>query len=215
MIEDVVVKKMEIHERLGRIQYELTQESFSKSGHNAFGGFDYYELEDIQPMIIKKCYNYHVTIRLGFSDREAYIKLVSWENPQDFIIETLKMPELKQLPKMNLPQSEGAYETYFKKYLLRNLFLISAKDEIDSLEANNKSNGKKANKERNGEPIVRPPVIDKLIEQYLLDNEGVVEVDETKLNPTRNKLRQSGQITNEENTLAMKWIHHLKQQGGK
>ena len=93
MIEDVVdVKEMGIHERLGRIQYELTQESFSKSGHNAFGNFDYYELDDIQPVIIKICYNYHVTILIGFKDCEAYLKLISWENPEETIIETLQMP---------------------------------------------------------------------------------------------------------------------------
>ena len=113
---------------------------------------------------------------------------------------------------MNLPQSEGAYETYFKKYLLRNVFLISAKDEIDSMNTNNNVVGKKSNK--NDEVVERPPVMDKIIEQYLMDNEGVVEVDETQLNPTRNKLRKGGKISNEENTLAMKWIHYLKQ-GGK
>ena len=63
------------------------------------------------------------------------------------------MPEVRELNGgMNIMQSEGAYITYLKRYLLTNMFLIMEKDVVDSTGLSSKSSSKK--EEKNHEPPV-------------------------------------------------------------
>ena len=193
IIEDVKdLKEMGIYERLGRMQYDLSQVNFQKSGHNQFGNFDYSELDDLQPEIIKCLYKYHCTLQFNFIDGIAYLDLVSWENEDDVIHTQLPMPKLEKMPKMNLAQSEGAYETYFKRYLLRNLFMLSSKEEIDAMDNTKDYNAK-------------PKCLNKVIERYKEKSSKPLK-SINQLNNTRLIMFKAKELTPSENEELYKYI---------
>lgn len=111
---------------------ELQQVEFTKSGHNKFGNFKYFELDDIMPTIQSKCYEHDLMMQFLFDEKKAKLMIVDVTNGDRFCNE-IPMPEVKELnKKMNVVQSLGAYITYLKRYLLLNTFCICEKSVIDS-----------------------------------------------------------------------------------
>ena len=123
---------MTIFKKIADVQNELQKVEFKKSGHNKFGNFKYFELDDIMPTIQSKCYEHDLMMQFLFDDKKATLMIVDVNNGDRFCNE-IPMPEVKELnKKMNVVQSLGAYITYLKRYLLLNTFCICEKSVIDS-----------------------------------------------------------------------------------
>lgn len=123
---------MTLFQKISKIQYELLAHKFTKSGHNKFNKFKYFELEDILPIIVQKCYENEVLLSFNFTETEA--TLILREFSGDNIFETsIPMPEITPINKgTSLIQSLGGYNTYLKRYLLLNTFMICEDELIDS-----------------------------------------------------------------------------------
>lgn len=122
-----------IYEKLANVQMELAKVEFKKSGHNKFGGFDYFELDDIMPCIMQKCIENNLLMQFDFTETSASLILIDMQNPEYKITNHVPMPEIVEMnKKMNIVQSLGAYVTYLKRYLLLNTFCICEKSVIDS-----------------------------------------------------------------------------------
>ena len=142
---------MNIYEKICNVQSKIAGMKLHKSGKNKFGGFEYYELDDILPIINKECQKENLLLDFTFRENEAVITIRDCKTPEKIYRNSVLMPPLKELnSKMNLPQSLGAYMTYLKRYLLMNTFLIPEKDTVDSEKLasmnNIKSPGKKYSK---------------------------------------------------------------------
>lgn len=136
------IKNMSIHEKLMNIKFELLDCDIKKSGHNNYGGFAYHELKDLLPPVNRLCKKYRCLTHVDFPNtQEAILTLINVDNPEDTICTHSPRPELKEMQRMNIMQSEGSYETYMRKYLYLNLFDITEPDTIDALSdgANNKT----------------------------------------------------------------------------
>lgn len=122
-----------VYRRIAEVQKELMQKTIPKSGKNKFGGFTYYELEDILPPIFNECFKRELVLDFTFTQTEAILKVRDWNTPGEVASTCVPMPEIREMnSKMNIVQSEGAYITYLKRYLLTNMFLIMEKDIIDA-----------------------------------------------------------------------------------
>lgn len=122
-----------VYRRIAEVQKELTHKEIPKSGKNKFGGFTYYELEDILPEIFNECFKRELVLDFTFTQTEAILKVRDWNTPGEVASTRAPMPEIREMnSKMNIVQSEGAYITYLKRYLLTNMFLIMEKDIIDA-----------------------------------------------------------------------------------
>ena len=74
------IGSMSIYEKLARIQEEVMNTSFSKSGENKFQKYDYFELEDLLQKIIPLTIKYETTIMFSFTEHSV-LKLKDW-NPE-------------------------------------------------------------------------------------------------------------------------------------
>ena len=112
------------------VRIELSKLKIEKSGSNKFGGFKYYELDDLIPPIQALCKKYNLITLFSFRADEGILNLLNIDNPLEIIETTTPMPSFeKELnKKMNLVQTVGTYETYQKRYLLINLFDITEKE---------------------------------------------------------------------------------------
>lgn len=105
-----------------------------KSGYNKFAGFQYHELEDLLPPITQQCFDQELILHFDFTEKEAILKVMNWNDANDYIAYTVPMPPITAMnKKMNIMQSEGSYITYLKKYLLVNAFLIMEKSTVEQM----------------------------------------------------------------------------------
>ena len=142
-----------IYKDIAEIQKELMGMKIKKSGKNKFAKFNYHELEDLLPVIVPLCFERELIMNFTFTKEEAILKIRNWNTPGEVVSTRVPMPEVRELNGgMNIMQSEGAYITYLKRYLLTNMFLIMEKDVVDSTGLSSKSSSKK--KEKNHEPPV-------------------------------------------------------------
>lgn len=128
---------MSIYEKLARIQKKLMNMEIPKSGRNNFQKYNYYELEDLLPPIFEACFEEELTLIFNFTEDAAVLHLKSWKaNPEVNTIDEIRVrapfPDLAANKGRDNIQTEGAYITYLKRYLLINLFLIMENDVVDS-----------------------------------------------------------------------------------
>lgn len=142
-----------IYKDIAEIQKELMGMKIKKSGKNKFAKFNYHELEDLLPVIVPLCFERELIMNFTFTKEEAILKIRNWNTPGEVVSTRVPMPEVRELNGgMNIMQSEGAYITYLKRYLLTNMFLIMEKDVVDSTNLSKRNSSKK--EEKNQEPPV-------------------------------------------------------------
>lgn len=123
-----------ILKKIAQIQRNLMSMDIPKSGYNKFAGFQYHELEDLLPPITQQCFDQELILHFDFTEKEAILKVMNWNDANDHIAYTVPMPPVTAMnKKMNIMQSEGSYITYLKKYLLVNAFLIMEKSTVEQM----------------------------------------------------------------------------------
>ena len=124
--------KSNLYRKIMQVQCNLFNQKFKKSGHNKYGNFDYFELEDILPVVVKECFKNDLIIEFAFSENEALLKIRDIGDPGVIVTNRIPFPAVEELPRMNIVQSLGSYLTYAKRYLLLNSFHICEDSYIDS-----------------------------------------------------------------------------------
>ena len=127
---------MSIHKRLAEVHLNLMNMKIEKSGWNGHKKFHYYELEDIMGPIIKECAEKEITVEFPYCEDVAILKLVDWNNPKDYVVYRVAIPEVivpEKNPNNQIVQTLGANISYLQRYLLKLAFpCLSDKDIVDS-----------------------------------------------------------------------------------
>ena len=123
---------MNIYKKIAEIKQELLEANLKKSGRNKFANFDYYELADITPAIIKFCNKKGVVVKISFDKEIATATAINTELPEETYKITIPMEEL-ELKGSNKVQALGGVVTYLRRYLLMTLFDLIEADEFDSV----------------------------------------------------------------------------------
>ena len=211
---------MNIYEKLTNMQNDLLEVNIPKSGKNKFGGFNYYELDDLLPPILILCKQYGCTLFFNFPTdvdgncNRGTLNLVNWSDKEDKILVEVPFPQLEKLPKMNYAQSSGTYQTYMKRYLILHTFdivedeIIDATEmsvEVDKQERAKSSKGGKANatkgktapkKKMNVQK--KPKALQKVIDRFYEENGTDAECTPNKLNGLSMKMFREKEITKDE-----------------
>ena len=213
---------MNIYEKLTKMQNDLLEIPIKKSGKNSFGGFNYYELDDLLPPILKLCNEYGCTLYFDFpSDvngecNKGVLHLVNWEDKEDNIKVQVPFPQLEKLPKMNYAQSSGTYQTYMKRYLILHTFDIVESELIDAMEMEKpqKKNGtnKKSAPKKNSSPQQEEIDLEALIEKIQFKAEELYpeeEFNKAVLNKTSMGMFRKKEISAEERKAIMEYVKTL------
>lgn len=118
--------------KIQAIKCELMEMNLKKSWKNSHAWFDYYELADILPAIVKLCYQYKVFSRIVFNNENAVLELVNIENPTETATYTSPMRDI-ELRWCQPIQWLWAVETYQRRYLFLNAFDIVESDTLDAV----------------------------------------------------------------------------------
>lgn len=196
------IGSMSIYEKLARIQEEVMNTSFSKSGENKFQKYDYFELEDLLQKIIPLTIKYETTIMFSFTEH-GVLKLKDWNPEKGEVSIRVPFPELEAINRgTNKIQSTGAYITYLKRYLLMNMFLIMEKDIVDS--NTNNIGVKETSKKEVSESVTGDPV--QKVREYIHSKDSTLEITPLMINQNRQKMVNTGKLTKEESKIVFEWF---------
>jgi hypothetical protein len=170
-----------IYKKLNKAKDMLLSCNMKKSGKNAFAKFEYYELSDILPHIVKVCKETNLATTISFDNENAILTLVNCDNPQETIAITSTMREL-DLKGCNAIQALGGVETYQRRYLYMACFDIVENDLFDATsgKTTTTSNNKPAFEQRDSDKA------DMAFEK-LMREKGLSGIDNERLKYFSNK----------------------------
>jgi len=120
---------MNLYEKLATARVALHEKGLKKSGKNDFAKYDYFELSDFIPEIVKQEGLLKFCCIVSFAD-VATLTIVDAEKPDSQIVFASPM-STAELKGMHAVQNLGAVQTYIRRYLYTNAFEITENDVID------------------------------------------------------------------------------------
>jgi hypothetical protein len=138
----------------------LSDEKIRKSGLNKHSNFQYYELSDFMPSVIRIFDELKLFSKVLFTNELAMLKIINAENPAEQEEYTSPMKEL-EIKGANQMQALGGIETYQRRYLYMSALDITENDMFDASSgsgANSNNSGKTGTPDPAKQPEQPPQV---------------------------------------------------------
>jgi hypothetical protein len=130
--------KLNVFQKLTKARIELAASAVKKSGHNGFQNFDYFQLDDFVPTAQRICDKYGLFTKFDYICDEGVwmtqFKVINADKPEEEI--TWLRPYVQTNTNKDAAQSQGATDTYSRRYMWLIAFEITEADMIDSLDQN-------------------------------------------------------------------------------
>lgn len=123
---------MNVFEKIQKIKTELLKCNLKKSENNEYSRFDYYELSDIMPDIIRLCDKYKICTIINFFENHAELQAVNFEKAEEKIVIQCPVAEI-HIRGANALQALGGIQTYVRRYLFMAMFDITENDQFDAV----------------------------------------------------------------------------------
>ena len=121
---------MNIYEKLNKAKLALQSGGLKKSGRNDFAKYEYFELSDFIPTILRLENELGFFCSVSFNSELATLAISDTAKPEDYILFTSPMSSAS-LKGMHDVQNLGAVQTYLRRYLYVNAFEIVEHDTLD------------------------------------------------------------------------------------
>lgn len=157
---------MNIYEKIQCVKTKLLEANIKKTGVNKYAGYNYYELADFTPYIVKLCDEAKLFTAISFDKELAKLTIINSEKPEERVEYTSPIEEL-ELKGCNKIQALGGVETYSRRYLYMSAFDIIESDMFDGV------NGKKEEKNENVDKLIDKTKIEAL--KLAAKNKGITE----------------------------------------
>lgn len=126
---------MNIYEKIQAVKMGLLVANLKKTGKNAYAGYDYYELSDFLPTIVKLCNEHKLFTKVTFNEEVAILQIINAEKPEETVVYDSPMRSL-ELKGCNAVQALGGVQTYQRRYLYQAAFDITENDMFDAAKEN-------------------------------------------------------------------------------
>lgn len=121
---------MSVYKKLQDARIRLQRTALSKSGHNKFAGYQYFELGDFLPSIQEICNEVGLCGVVTFTEQMAYLTIFDTETEGAIVFSSpMSTAALKGCHDV---QNLGAVQTYLRRYLWTNAFEIVEHDALDA-----------------------------------------------------------------------------------
>lgn len=125
------IKKLNIYEKLQKCRMELNKKKLTKSGHNKYSDYKYFELSDFLPTVNELFFQNKLSSEFNIYDKVAILKIIDTEDNKSQIV--FKIPVADVNIKGSSPiQALGGQLTYLRRYLYINALEIAENDMVDS-----------------------------------------------------------------------------------
>jgi hypothetical protein len=123
--------KMNVYQKLNAARESFHQTKLTKTGHNKFAGYKYFELGDFLVPALHIFAEHELAGIISFGKEEASMTIVDVYKPEDRIVITSPMSSAA-LKGAHEIQNLGAVQTYLRRYLWVAALEIVEHDALDS-----------------------------------------------------------------------------------
>lgn len=196
------IGNMTIYEKLARMQNEMHDTGFEKTGDNKFIKNKYFTLDDLLSQVIPLTIKYETTLIFSFTEH-GVLKLKDWNPEKGEISIRVPFPELKNSNSNKLIQDIGSAITYLKRYLLMQMFLSMEKDEIEEEAGKNRNNNS-----FDGMPKKEVDVDEVLnkIKAHIHKKDSTIPITPVRINLTRRNMLKKKEIDEFESKAVFEWF---------
>lgn len=121
---------MSVHKKLQEARIQLQGKKLTKSGHNKFAGYEYFELGDFLPTIQDIFHSLGLCGTINFNQL-AELTIRDVDSPESFIVFSCPIAQAS-LKGCHEVQNLGASITYLRRYLWVNALEIVEHDALDA-----------------------------------------------------------------------------------
>jgi len=137
----MTAEKINIYEKLQKAKKIISETKLKKTGKNAYAKYDYYDLSDFMPTIIKTFEELKLYSKISFTTESAILTIINSENPQEKEEYLSPMVDGYEVKGHNAMQLLGGIEKYQRRYLYMAALDIT---ENDALYAENDGSGEQS-----------------------------------------------------------------------
>lgn len=142
-----VSEKKNLYQKLAEIRKNI---SVKKKGHNSFGNYDYYQIDDIYAEAKKLFYDYNIftifslTYNGETNHYRAILVIIDGDSPESKFSMVIDSP-LNDLKSGTASQKIGSNNTYQSKYLYMDLLMLDDGSADPDLKNKHETNPKRPN----------------------------------------------------------------------
>ena len=200
------IRGMTIYEKLARMQNEMHDTGFKKTGSNKFLKAKYFKLEDLLKELIPLTTKYETTLIFSFTT-DGVLKLKDWNPEKDEISIRVPFPEFKVSDPNKLTQNIGGAITYLKRYLLMDMFLSMEEDEIEEVcEEDIKTAGVKKEDNLASKKEVDVEETLKKIKEHIRKKDSTIQITPAVINRTRMSMFRKKELDEVESRAVFEWF---------
>ena len=116
--------------KLSKARVQISESGLKKSGKNDFAHYQYYELKDFLPTVMKVCAEVGLCPIVSFGTERSILTVYDTELDGSFV--QFSCPSISACVKGAADiQNEGARQTYLKRYLYMTAFEIAETDTVE------------------------------------------------------------------------------------
>ena len=129
--EKASIKEMTIYQKLNKVRIAILG-TITKSGKNAFQKYDYFELKDFIPQVLRECDKYGLIAIYSVQETTASLTFYDMDTDGDFV--EFYTPWVMSTGSNNPIQNLGATHTYTRRYLWMMALELVEADQVDSMD---------------------------------------------------------------------------------
>lgn len=129
--------KLSIYEKLAHMRVELQSKKLTKSGHNTYGKYEYYELSDFLPACNSIALDNRCMFKFEINESDATLTLINLEALDDTVAFRIPVANVS-IQGATAMQNIGAVTTYARRYLYMIAMEISEDDGLDTADTTEK-----------------------------------------------------------------------------
>ena len=150
---DKINNESQIYKKIQRGKRYFLKSELKQSGRNNFQKYTYFELGDIEPILLDFCEKENITTRFNFTRSEALL-IIRDEETGEEVYYSIPLPVVETKDPRKAMQEIGSLQTYAMRYLYLQAFEIVINDSIDVHDNTSKHHEKNTtNKTRNTTPL--------------------------------------------------------------
>ena len=168
MESERATKKPNIYEKLQECRADLSKTKFTKSGHNTFSNYKYFELGDFLPIVNQLFKDNRLSSEFNLYDKMAILKIIDIDDLKSQIVFKVPIAEAK-INGSSPIQALGGQITYLRRYLYINALEIAENDMVNPTGPTNQNNYA----EKTLEEINLMTELEKVIIDYNINRETI------------------------------------------
>lgn len=149
-------EKMNVYQKLIKARKSISDMGLKMSGLNSYSNYKYYDLADFLPQVTKIFSDLGLIAIVTYSKEKATMTIYNCDDGNDKVSFDSPIPDFYEVKGQQPIQTQGAFETYSRRYLYLTALDLVEHEQTDNLDNKDLFSGKEKKEPEAKEPAKNP-----------------------------------------------------------